>query len=81
MQKCIDHPAGLKMADKAALLVQTVPRDRLLETLASGSQEPPTKRAKRGSAQAASSVAPQANRSLTEFSESREPSQSKSSSN
>ena len=47
---CIDHPAGLKMADKAALLVQTVPRDRLLETLASGSQEPPTKRATRGSA-------------------------------
>ena len=37
----IEHSAGLKMADMAALLVQSVPRERLLETLANSSQEPP----------------------------------------
>ena len=37
---CNDHPAGLKLVDKAALLVRTVPRDRLLRILADGSQEP-----------------------------------------
>ena len=64
---CNDHPAGLKLVDKAALLVRAVPRDRLLRILADGSQEPVAKRAKRGSVQAASNVAPRPNRTLAEF--------------
>ena len=64
---CSDRLVGLKKEDKAALIVEKVPRARLMEILAGGAQEPVAKRAKRGSVQAASNVAPRPNRTLAEF--------------
>jgi len=78
----IQHEVGLKVADKAALLVQKVPRDRLLEILANPQLTATPKSAPRTSRGSASSVGPVAppskrargaqasdarNRSLTEF--------------
>ena len=57
---CSDRLVGLKKEDKAALIVEKVPRARLMEILAGDAQEPLAKRAKRGSVQAP-------NRTLAEF--------------
>ena len=54
----IKHEVGLKVADKAALLVQKVPRDRLLEILANPQLTATPKSAPRTSRGSASSVGP-----------------------